>query len=65
MLRAGEKSVPVALQVHGRLSLLKTLLDYVDANTTAMADASWDVITYTYPDWHQREEDISSGSDPW
>src|SRR6201984_1224896 len=44
----------------GQISLLKTLLHYVDAKTTSMADAPWrnDVTAYTCPERHAREEEI-------
>src|SRR5262245_21387537 len=43
-----------------RISLIKTLLDYVEAKTTSMADAPWrnDVSAYTCPERHKREEEI-------
>ena len=42
------------------ISLLKTLLHYVDTKTTAMADAPWrnEVTAYTCPERHKREEEF-------
>src|SRR5580700_3187998 len=44
----------------GQISLLKTLLHYVDTKTTSMADAPWrnEVSAYTCPERHKREEEI-------
>ena len=42
------------------ISLLKTLLHYLDTKTTCMADAPWrnEVSAYTCPERHKREEEI-------
>lgn len=42
------------------ISLLKTLLHYVDTKSTSMADAPWEneVTAYTCPERHKREEEI-------
>ena len=44
----------------GEISLLKTLLHYIDTKTTRMADAPWhnEVTAYTCPERHKREEEI-------
>lgn len=43
-----------------QISLLKTLLTYVDTKTTSMTEAPWrnDVTAYTCPERHKREEEI-------
>ena len=42
------------------LSILKTLLQYDEAGTTALADAPWEneVTAYTCPERHRREEEL-------
>ena len=42
------------------ITLLKTLLHYIDTKTTAMAEAPWhnEVTAYTCPERHKREEEI-------
>ncbi len=44
----------------GEISLLKTLLHYLDTKTTCMADAPWrnEVTAFTCPERHQREQEV-------